>query len=1097
MSEEAFKIYEETLREQHSRNEARRIRARVAEARGSIPSAGPRWPFELLQNALDAGPRDGNTSVAIHLSCEQERVAFEHDGAPFTSQDLAALLSGGSSKDFESDVTTGRFGTGFLVTHVLAERTLLQGLLVTPDGHEKFDLLLDRGGDEDEILQNMTDCTEAIRVANPVTRLEGVASAKFEYRIQDENPLILGTKSLRAALPNLYATRRSLGRVELEDSDGAVESWTPTDVIERDFENSLVEERSLRVQKDDYDLLESRVFRFTKDSQASASTVVLVQRTENGWKVIPPEPNAPRIYREYPLSRSGFLPTNFILDGKFEPDQERSRLLMTNQDKELVSDAFDAAVTAVKYAFANKWEDAHLLVQVFEPTNAFDVSDVEEKTWWSGQLKSFAERVAALPIVECPTQTLPALGAVPYADFVVPRLLADSIGYETTVERMWPLVDAVTSLCPPKLELAAIWTEIAEGWHSLGVPVNRISVKSLTDWVKEGAKTLDNLEIDGDVTQWLKLLLDVTGECWKSRSGVDTSALQGILPDQNHYLRSPSDLSRDGGVPESLKETARDIGIDIRNELLLHSLQSDVEENKYLRYVLETALPNVISEDAVIERVVDSLDSQLPEDEPCDDTSIELREGNVRLLQHLWKSKSEEARSIARRVPLITHSGNAGRWSPTRMMMAPIASWHESAQPFSGAYPPNRILSELYLGNSSKNIPSCVEALIGWRIAFPDPIAKDAPSELTERRLAELSQIDTSGVTVNGNTQEFSQVALLQPELLNRCSVGIEEAHALLGLLLCHIAPHDPRWQTTQVVSGRRAGQSLELSVAGALWLADLKIRPWVPVRGEDDKLTPMPANMTTLQSILDPGWLHHNDAAIRLLTQWFGFDQLELRLLGIEPDPERREHLRNGLASLVEYGGSNPEFYSTLVEEVEARQRRSRDVDRFRRLGLGVQEAVKIALESHNLKVDLVDRGFDYEVSVITDDTLGDVSARLTVGPYLLEVKATTKGNVRLTPTQAATARDEAHRYVLCVVDLRECSEEELETEWSASMVEPIMKLVPNIGFQVEGTYSLVEAAKTRAIAVRNDTALRYEVPSSVWELGMPVGEWVSEIQF
>ena len=59
----------------------------------------------------------------------------------------------------------------------------------------------------------------------------------------------------------------------------------------------------------------------------------------------------------------------------------------------------------------------------------------------------------------------------------------------------------------------------------------------------------------------------------------------------------------------------------------------------------------------------------------------------------------------------------------------------------------------------------------------------------------------------------------------------------------------------------------------------------------------PMLASAKTLGELLDPGWLEHNDAAIRLLSEWFGFDQLELRLVGIEPDSERREQLRNGLA--------------------------------------------------------------------------------------------------------------------------------------------------------------------------------------------------------
>ena len=123
MSKEAFEVYERELEEQHTRNEARRIRTRVNEARRSPHTAGIRWPFELLQNALDAGPRAGNTAVTIALRHQDHAVVFEHAGAPLRYGKLAALLSGGSSKQFESEETTGRFGTGFRVTHVLPERT--------------------------------------------------------------------------------------------------------------------------------------------------------------------------------------------------------------------------------------------------------------------------------------------------------------------------------------------------------------------------------------------------------------------------------------------------------------------------------------------------------------------------------------------------------------------------------------------------------------------------------------------------------------------------------------------------------------------------------------------------------------------------------------------------------------------------------------------------------------------------------------------------------------------------------------------------------------------------------------------------------------
>ena len=1097
MSEAAFELFEETFRDQQSRYQARRIRTRVAEARRSIPSAGLRWPFELLQNALDVGPRTSNSSVAVRLSCEQRRVIFEHDGIPFTSSDLTALLSGGSNKDFESEETTGRFGTGFLVTHVLAERTSLNGLLRTPEGFERFDLLLDRGGDEEAILENMLACREAIRSATPVSDLDGVQSARFEYHTDDSSPLALGIESLKSALPYLYATRQVLGRVELCNGDDDREVWIPTDVAVQSLEDGHVEERSLRIERDGTDWSEIRIFRFMTCEQGLASALVLVECTPEGLQVVLPAQDASRIYREYPLGGSGFLPISFILDGKFDPDQERSKLLMGDEDKVLLEEAFAAAVVAVKYAFTNKWKDAHLLAKAHEPTRGFDTANAEEKEWWNARLGSFARRVAELPIVECSSIMMPAIAEdSSYADFIVPRLLSESSDNETTVERMWPLIEAASELLPPKEELAVVWSEIANGWHSLGLPVSRISVKELPGWVEGESDMLEDLKVDGSAKQWLAHFLDVVGECWKERSGVDLMVLHGMLPDQNRCLRSPSDLKRDSGISDSLKDICTDIGFDIRRQLLLGGFDEVVTEDglSHLDYVLESALPNNMSEEDVIREAVESLTKLLPEDVRCDDKPVEVQQGTVRLLSYLWETQQDEASSTARQIPLITSGGRAVRWSRTRMMMAPIRCWHSAAQPFANAYPPDRILAEMYAG-SSEELPECVSALVTWGMVIADPIHADTPSELTARRLAELSSIDTDGVTVSNNDVEFSQIALLQPEVLNRCREGIEDARALFGLVLCHVAPHDSAWCMERTVRARRSGQPTDVPVAGALWLADLRIRPWVPISDEDGKPVPMLANDKTLSELLDPAWLENNDPAIRLLSEWFEFDQLELRLLGIEPDSDRREELRNGLARLVESGGADPEFYSSLAEEVEARRRRSEDFERFRCMGIGVQEAVKSAMEMHELDLELVDHGFDYEVTVRTDDTIDDLSARFTVGPYLLEVKATTTGQARLTPLQAETASREPDNYVLCVVDLRSFEDEDLAIEWSASVVEPLAKIVPDIGSRVKGTYSLVEDATSRSIAVRNESALRYEVPSEVWESGISIAEWVSDI--
>jgi len=569
-----------------------------------------------------------------------------------------------------------------------------------------------------------------------------------------------------------------------------------------------------------------------------------------------------------------------------------------------------------------------------------------------------------------------------------------------------------------------------------------------------------------------------------------------MLPDQDRCLRSPSDLYRDGGIPNSLKDICADIGLDIRRRLHLDEIE-DVAAKlalPHLGYVLESALPNGMSEEDVIGEAVETLTKSLPEDVRCDDKPIEVQQGTVRLLSYLWETRQEEASSTARQMPLITSSGRAVRWSRTRMMMAPIGCWHEAAQPFANAYPPDRILHQMYAG-SPDELPECVTALVAWGMVIADPIHADTPPELTPRRLAELCSADTDGITVPNNDTEFSQIALLQPDVLNRCREGIEDARALLGLILCHVAPNDPAWRIEQVVRARQSGQPTEVTVAGALWLADLRIRPWVPISDEDGKSVPVLANARTLSELLDPTWLEHNDAAIRLLSEWFEFDQLELRLLGIEPDGDRREELRNGLARLVEFGGADPEFYSSLVEEMEAGRRRNEDFERFRRMGIGVQEAVKSAMETYGLDLELVDHGFDYEVTVRPDDTIDDLSRQFTVGPYLLEVKATTTGQARLTSLQAETASRKSDNYVLCVVDLRSFRDEGIAGQWSASIVEPLAKILPDIGTRVAPTYSLVEDAASRSIAVRNESALRYEVPSEVWESGISIAEWLSTI--
>lgn len=136
MSKLARSEFDNARIQQTTQNDARRIRQRVEAARQGPARAGVRWPFELMQNAHDAGPRDGGEKVEIDFVLADERLAVSHTGKPFMAQELAALLSGGSSKEFDSEETTGRFGTGFLVTYALSTKVDVKGVLTTAKSSE-------------------------------------------------------------------------------------------------------------------------------------------------------------------------------------------------------------------------------------------------------------------------------------------------------------------------------------------------------------------------------------------------------------------------------------------------------------------------------------------------------------------------------------------------------------------------------------------------------------------------------------------------------------------------------------------------------------------------------------------------------------------------------------------------------------------------------------------------------------------------------------------------------------------------------------------------------------------------------------------------
>ena len=197
----------------------------------------------------------------------------------------------------------------------------------------------------------------------------------------------------------------------------------------------------------------------------------------------------------------------------------------------------------------------------------------------------------------------------------------------------------------------------------------------------------------------------------------------------------------------------------------------------------------------------------------------------------------------------------------------------------------------------------------------------------------------------------------------------------------------------------------------------------------------------------------------------------------------------------LVQTLGADATQYTELASALEEKKRRDEEKQRNRKFGFAVQDAIKKCLELQNLNLQLVDCGYDYDVYLEKEEPIDSATLSLKLADYLLEVKATTTGEVRLSPRQAETASVSSDRFILCVVDLRGITHERMEADWTAADVEPRTKFVLGVGKLAIQPHTLVEAAKGCDVGIRNENALRYGVPVNIWEAGISTSEWIAHI--
>jgi len=299
-----------------------------------------RWIWELLQNAKDVSK--GALNIEIELG--QDYVEFRHNGLPFTMEDLTFLIEQISTKerrkidDVEKPLTSGKFGTGFMTTHLLSKIVNVSGILYEADEktYKPFNLKLDRDADTIECMIDKVetafdvfqklDTASIIESYQPHRKCDTV----FRYILSKEGYQTAqkGIDDLRNSLPYTMVFIPEISKVSIEDKvNSKYEEYTRGKIFTvKDIIIDAIDYKSQNQITQIY---------IANNSNSNNSNTVAIELEKKGnlysIKQIPA--NTPRLFCDFPLVGTETFPYPTIINSYlFNPTEPRNGIYLLEQE---------------------------------------------------------------------------------------------------------------------------------------------------------------------------------------------------------------------------------------------------------------------------------------------------------------------------------------------------------------------------------------------------------------------------------------------------------------------------------------------------------------------------------------------------------------------------------------------------------------------------------------------------------------------------------------------------------------------------------------------------------------------------------------------
>ncbi|HMN05177.1 MAG TPA: hypothetical protein PKD45_05565 [Flavobacteriales bacterium] len=540
-----------------------------------------RWVWELVQNAKDLPKRFG--PVSIRLTYEPHRLVFAHNADPFRVKDVTALINQVSSKPSDSidAQITGKYGTGFISTHLMSARITVKGVVVRQERPAKrMTLILDREGIRSEdLIPKIRQAQELVeRIdSNPAfediadyqgNRTEDDMDTEFIYPLESDDAHETVRVGLADLIHTLPHTLGNLGdkvkRLMVDDRVGGRMLDYRCDVVE---DNGTI--RKLRMKAGEQDAV--HFLSYTRDDITLTIEVNDFERP----RLKPNFGEQPTLYRDFPLIGSEKFHFPFILNSAtLYPTEQRNGIFLNDASSDRVMNnrlvierAMQCAIEFGRWLAENGAQ--YLYVVAYSRMPEIDLNE-DAKLWYKVQQKQWRAGLLQLPLVETATGT-----NVPLKDVVLPRA-----GHGLDVQAaFWDLMAPFAGYGRvPRKDLLTSWlkatgpSEEGGSWDQ-GLDL----IQGLDDLFKQVAEKEDlaALTLDRhpegttlDPVTWLGALFQFA----YSQNQSELLNTHAVVPDQYGRFHKLGELyleHPESRIPDAILDVMKKLGTDWR-QLLIH-----------------------------------------------------------------------------------------------------------------------------------------------------------------------------------------------------------------------------------------------------------------------------------------------------------------------------------------------------------------------------------------------------------------------------------------------------------------------------------------------------------------------------------------------